>query len=232
MKLVKRLFFSTVYLFKRLYELITYLIYPPYCAQCKKFLENRSVFCKECALQIQSVATIPLKVTKKWSIPVLALSAYKKPIQQLILAKGRSNRTASYQLAKLIWDRTPIRNLSVDYFIPIPLHWRRYAKRGYNQAEVIAKYLAEKKGADVYNGLQRVKHTKFQSSCSGQGRADNVKDAFSLCVTDNNQFKGKHLVIVDDLMTTGSTLQAAVRELCKVRPASITAIVACRVTSK
>ncbi len=232
MKIVKRFFSLAVYFFKRLYELIVFLIYPPYCAHCKKFLEKRSVFCKECALQIQPVATIPLKVTKKWSIPVLALSAYKKPVQQLILAKGRSNRTAAFQLAQLIWDRTPVRNLSVDYFVPIPLHWRRYAKRGYNQAEVIAKYLAQKKGAHFYNALHRVKDTKFQSSCSGKERTENVKDAFGLRAADKNQFKGKHLVIVDDLMTTGSTLQASVRELCKVSPASITAVVACRVTPR
>jgi len=208
---------------------VTYVIFPPYCVQCKQFLLHRDVFCGDCISKLHYIATVPLRVTKKWTVSVMAVTAYRQPLKRLILSKGWSDRIASYQLGQVIWERTSLCNLHVDYFVPIPLYWRRFAWRGYNQAHEIAHYLAQKSGKRVAPILKRVKHTKFQSSCSGQGRVENVKDVFRLCAKSKDRVAGKHIILVDDLMTTGATLKAVARELIKLKPASITAVVACRV---
>ncbi len=212
-----------------LYKIIIFVFYPPYCVRCKVFLFKNTVFCDDCMALIHSVATVPLKVTKNLSIPVLALSAYQDPLKQLILAKGRSNRTASYQLAGLMWNNLPLQSMKADFIIPIPLYWRRFAGRGYNQSEEIGRFLCRKKRIKLATILRRIRHTKFQSSFGGQERSDNVKGCFRLCVENSSEFEGAHIIVIDDLMTTGSTLKEAVRALVKLKPASITAIVACRV---
>lgn len=225
----KKLTRSILFLLYKLYDFAIYIIYPPYCAYCKKFLDARTVFCEECITQIKPIVTTCLSVTKKWRIPVIALSAYKKPLSKLILAKGQSDRTAAYQLGQLLWERTSVRRLTIDYIIPIPLHWSRYARRGYNQSSQIANYLAQRSGSTVYNVLKRVRNTKFQSRCNGHERFSNVSGAFCLQGRNMSIFHDKHIMLVDDLMTTGSTSCAAVRELIKLRPASITVVVACKV---
>lgn len=227
---IKKLIGALFAYFYKLYDFVAFAVYPPYCVQCRKFLGKRSVFCDDCMLSIQPIVTVPLHVTKKWIVPVIAVSAYKEPLKRLILAKGRSDYVAAYHLGQLIWERTSICNATIDYIVPIPLYWRRYARRGYNQAEQIAQFLAKKSGGLVSKKLKRMKNTKFQSQCNGKERASNVRDSFSLFVKGKNQFKNKHILLVDDLMTTGSTLSSAVRELIKSNPASITAVVACRVT--
>ncbi|TET06470.1 ComF family protein [Candidatus Dependentiae bacterium] len=226
---LKTIFSFVTLLFRKLYEYGTYIIFPPYCAQCKKFLTQRAVFCDACFAHVDPIVSFPLCITQKWTIPVFAVSVYRNPIKRLILAKGWSNRVASYQLGQLIWERTALRNRQFDYIVPIPLHWRRFAWRGYNQSEEIACYLSRKSGKKIVSVLKRVKHTKFQSRCSGKNRHANVADVFQVYVKDRAQFVGKHLVLVDDLMTTGATLKAATRELIKLKLASVTAVVACRV---
>ena len=216
-------------LLKKIYFLITYIFFPPFCAQCKIFLKNRDVFCKDCWSEVQPIATLTFPVTKKWQVPIFAVSDYQKPLKRLILSKGWSDRAACYQLGQVVWQKTDLKNIDFDYLIPIPLHWRRYAKRGYNQAEEIASYLSRKSGKNIALVLKRVKATKFQSSCTREKREQNVCDSFKLCVSDKEKYKNKHFIIVDDLMTTGFTLKAAVKELSKLNPASIRAVVVCRV---
>lgn len=220
---------SIIFLLQKLYKYLTYILFPPYCVQCKKFLSTRSVFCEECYTQIHPIASYPLSVTKKWTISVMAVSAYQEPIKRLILAKGWSNRIASYQIGQLIWEETALHSHNFDYLIPIPLHWSRFSWRGYNQAEEIAKYLECKSGKKIISALKRVKYTTFQSSCNREKRAENVKDVFTIRLKNKKQFVDKHLMLVDDLMTTGATLKSATKELIKLKPASITAVVACRV---
>jgi len=211
------------------YTFATNLVYPPTCAACKKWLPRRTVFCPVCYAQIQPIASLPLHLTKKWTIPVLAIADYRAPIKQLILAKSWSNIAATRQLAELIWYETTLRYHPFDHLVPIPLHWTRYARRGYNQAHEIAHYLSRKSGTSVSNLLKRHRYTPFQSSCSKEGRSENVRGAFALTDASAKLYTGKNLVLVDDLMTTGATLTAAARELTKLKPASITAVVACRV---
>ncbi len=206
-----------------------HLIAPPFCAHCKDFLSTRMIFCIECYEKIDPIVSVQIPITKTKSMAVIAVSDYQEPLKSLILAKSWGDIVASNQLGQLIWQMTYFKQMPCDFLIPIPLHWMRYAKRGYNQAEEIARVLAAYKNVPVTTILKRVKHTPFQSSLAHDKRMGNVKEAFALKNSDLTIYQNKHLVLVDDLMTTGSTLVSAAKVLLPLHPQSITAVVVARV---
>lgn len=107
----------------------------------------------------------------------------------------------------------------VGMVIPVPLHWKREWSRGYNQAEVIAKEIAESLGAVMRNDiLERVRNTKTQTKLDIEEKAANVKEAFAVrderilrdaieSIRKNGGRPG-HILLVDDVFTTGATLNA------------------------
>lgn len=99
--------------------------------------------------------------------------------------------------------------------VPIPLSSSKIRKRGYNQAEILAKNLGKRFGFHVYNALLRIKETKSQFSLSKKERVENMKDAFGINIKLIDQIKGKTIFIVDDVLTTGSTLSEAAKVLRK-----------------
>lgn len=214
----------------RLYQLsVDQVIAPPFCAYCKQFLSTRSVFCMSCHDTISPIVSVQLQITKTQSMTVLAIADYQEPLKTLLLAKSWSDITACSQLGQLIWKMTYFKHMPCDYLIPVPLHWIRHAKRGYNQAHEIAKGLAIERIVPVANILKRTKNTPFQSSLAAELRASNVKEAFELKSSTNvSLYENKHLVLVDDLMTTGSTLIASAKQLLALKPASISAVVVSR----
>lgn len=204
------------------------LIMPSYCPYCRTILYEKTIFCNKCQAYIQPIVSTVLPITKKYSMNIFAVSGYQEPVKSLVLAKHWSDYYASIQLGQLIWERSCLSSLSFDYLIPIPLHWRRYAHRGYNQTELIANTLSSLSGKPVLNILQRTKATPFQSSLPIENRSANVHNAF--CISNNVPcLKDKNILLVDDLMTTGATLKNSGSLFIPFNPNSINAIVACRV---
>lgn len=216
--------------FLSLLKTFTYdLIAPPYCVSCKKFLETRDPLCYECLRSVQPVVSILLPITSTKSIKVLAISDYQNPLKRLIWSKRYGKRVASKQLGELIWQMTYVQKTTFDVIVPIPLHWTRYAWRGYNQAEEIGNVLATESGKPLENLLYRTQRTAFQSTLRKAERAKNIHHIFALSNVDKELYRDKHILIVDDLLTTGATMREAARALLVLRPASITGVVACRV---
>lgn len=203
------------------YKYCRNLIAPPFCEWCKKWLEEPSIFCIECSNLIKPLVSTKILVTPTISMPVFAVSPYQELLKSLILAKIYSQRLASKQLGMLMWDLTTIRTLPFDYIVPIPLHWSRYAYRGYNQAEVIASIIAQKSGKPLVHLLRRNRRTVFQSKINVEHRFDNLYNAFDLANIDKERYKDKHLLLVDDLMTTGATLKNAAKKLLLLKPKNI-----------
>jgi ComF family protein len=205
------------------------LAIPPHCIQCGIFyIDPKKFWCVECEQLLRAVVSVQLSITANKQMPVFAVGAYHEPLKQLIIAKSWSHRTASASLGELIWMRTPVSILEFDYIVPVPLHWRRYAWRGYNQAEVIAQKIAAKSGKPVISLIKRVKHSPFQSSLAIDQRAANVADVFALALNDQ-KFTGARFLLVDDLMTTGATLQRCAQVIIRhTKAEAIYAVVAAR----
>ena len=94
----------------------------------------------------------------------------------------------------------------VDLVVPVPLHWARRWSRGYNQAEIIADTIASSLNATMDAGLlERCRHTRTQTRLAGEAKADNVSGAFRL-KKDVRSIHPRHIMLVDDVFTSGSTL--------------------------
>lgn len=217
-------------IFKQVFSALLDILSPAMCAYCKLYLQSRTVYCDNCDAKLQPVITMMLPITATKSAKVFAAAAYQEPIKSLIVAKSWSDNVASRQLADLIWQRTDLRFHTFDYLVPVPLHWTRLAKRGFNQADQIAQILARYSEKKVIHVVKRTQKTVFQSGLNPEQRHDNVAQSFSLITSDLTEYKGKHLVIVDDLLTTGATMRAVAYVLLQLKPASIAVVVASRVT--
>ncbi|WP_352418277.1 ComF family protein [Proteiniborus sp.] len=100
----------------------------------------------------------------------------------------------------------------IDIIVPVPLHRSRKAERGYNQSELLAKYLSSKLDIPMdTRNLKRIKSTKVQNKLGRTERHLNVKDAFK--VKDMSFFKSKKILLVDDIFTTGATVNECSRVL-------------------
>lgn len=101
----------------------------------------------------------------------------------------------------------------IDLIIPVPLHWKRRRGRGYNQAEIIAKYLGEYTGIPVESHvLIRKYYTNPQKKLGNKERRENLRGAFAL---KRKWEKPKKILLVDDIYTTGSTINEISRVLCE-----------------
>ena len=104
-----------------------------------------------------------------------------------------------------------LRSWQPDALIPVPLHKSRMRKRGFNQAALVAERMGERLGIPVEEKLLiRVKKTSPQKELNDSARRENLKNAFQLC---GNDVKLKRVVLIDDIYTTGSTLDAAAAAL-------------------
>lgn len=112
----------------------------------------------------------------------------------------------------------------IDYIIPVPLHKKRLKKRGYNQAELIANALGKRLNIEVRADiLLRVIDTKTQTSRTRTERSQALKGAFNVA----GSIEGKHILLIDDVCTTGATLTACAQELIKAKAARIYAATVC-----
>jgi ComF family protein len=110
-----------------------------------------------------------------------------------------------------------------DVIIPVPLHKRKFKERGYNQVATFGKALSE--GLKIpYDDsvLFRKIYSKTQSKKNLSGRSENINNMFDVIISEENH--NKHFVIIDDVLTTGATLEACSRALLKIPGAKISIV--------
>ena len=181
------------------------------CEQCYTRLPWNHTCCQRCALPLPS-GNAPLcgacSNKKLFFDYTYSPFLYKDFIQEAI-TQFKFNQKINYGklLANLIGQSIEKENLEIpDVIIAVPLHKKRIKSRGFNQSLEIAKLLGKRFNTKVLlNAVKRVRETQAQMELPAKQRVRNVKNAFGL---NNNKFdfKNKHVVIVDDVMTTGSTV--------------------------
>jgi len=109
---------------------------------------------------------------------------------------------------------------SVQVVIPVPMHPKKQQKRGYNQSDLIAEGIALAMNAELQtNNLVKVLNTSSQTKKSRYKRWENVKDVFQ--VRDEVLLKNKHVLLVDDVITTGATIEACAHRLANIEGVTI-----------
>ena len=225
----------------RIWRYFLNMVLPPRCIKCGQVLSERNGICAECFAKITFISA-PLChccgrpfaggadvkfgavqycgecLRKKRHLFALQRSAfiYDDESKDLILNLKFRDRTATaetladllYTAGSDIWKEKP------DLIIPVPIHRLRLLQRRYNQSALLCGYLARKTGiAADYEALVRQRNTVPQVQLSGAARRNNLKQAFAVAYPQN--IKGKKVVLIDDVSTTGSTLNECAKVLRK-----------------
>ncbi len=158
---------------------------------------------------------------------LLALWSYEPPMEQVIhaLKFGRLDFLGSH-LAGEIWHRIGGELRQAEVIVTVPLHWRRQMARGYNQAERIARPLAKRLGRPLVAALRRTRATPPQARLERSRRRANLSRAFRCRRPE--AIRGRAVLLVDDVTTTGSTLDQAAAALRRSGAASVTALAVAR----
>ncbi|MBN1385118.1 MAG: ComF family protein [Elusimicrobia bacterium] len=191
-------------------------IKPPYCLTCFQPLPDGGAHCWQC------------RKTKYHFEKVIAVGRYTGILRKLIL-KFKEKDFLKTILAGLLLD-TLTKNMdieSIDFIVPVPLSKRKEFERGYNQSGLLADILGKKLNKMVVSdNFIRIRNTSPQFELSREQRLINLKDSFF--VRDPAEFKGKNIVIIDDIATTCLTLEESSKILKKSGAGNIHCLVLAR----
>jgi ComF family protein len=198
-----------------------HLFFPRVCALCSRSLEgDEKAVCFKCLLSLPKTNSHLLPdneiAQRFWGkVPIEAVVAFfsfekEGAVQELLHElKYNNNQNIGRELGKfLAADLATVRGFrEVDYIVPVPLHLRKLKRRGYNQSACIAEGISLGMNKPLNTGnLYRAIENPTQTHKSRTERWENVKDIFRL--KDREVFANKHILLVDDVLTTGSTIEA------------------------
>lgn len=195
------------------------MIAPPWCATCNLPFDHDRGDAAQCG---NCLATAPVHDG------VRAAVAYGPVARTLALRLKYGGRTGHAVTAARMMAR--LMPSDADLLIPVPLHRWRIWGRGYNQALLIAQALSRISGVAVERDqLRRIKATPVLRGLGGRGRAKAMRGAFALHAPRGHSLKGRHIVLVDDVYTSGATTDACVRVLKRDGAARVTILCWARV---
>ena len=151
---------------------------------------------------------------------------FEDELRQLIhLFKYGRVQTLAKPLGRLLALALP-RDQSFDVIVPMPLHWRRRWQRGFNQADLLAREIGRRVHIPVRNAARRVRFTSTQAGLTNAKRRVNVSGAFHARKT--RALKGKSVLLIDDVMTTGATAASCARALKRAGARQVTLLTLAR----
>ncbi len=184
------------------------------CPPCRAELHwHNADSCQQCGLPANHAVCGAFLTHPPYFDYTQAVLQYAYPVDSLLQAyKYHHALYLSQTLGELMLNfmPQPAQQPKVDVMIPMPLHPARLKERGFNQSLELARVIATHTGLALdYHHCQRIKNTPQQASLKLQDRIRNVKDAF-ICTTP---WQGQHVAIVDDVMTSGASLNALAKTL-------------------
>ena len=202
------------------------------CRECELRHLSSHEACLVCALESsQQVCATCLSTPPAWQASASAV-AYIEPWRSLIIGyKFQEQPELARFFAKLMLTNDYLKKLVLqsDHLIPVPLSDKKLRRLGFNQSLLLAQRLSPPRCID--QGLLRVRDTPSQASLNRDMRQSNLKHAFAVHPQHIRALNGKHLVLVDDVMTTGSTLQACALALLQAGAARVSCVTLARAQS-
>jgi ComF family protein len=224
------------------------LLMPPRCAACKAPVARANRFCAECFASLPAIADpacarcgIPLPPRAGGSGECLACVrepppfdcaaapfAYEGPARSAVLRLKHGREELAALMAPAMLRRMPLPDKAL--IVPVPLHRWRLLTRGYNQAQLLGDAIARLGRAEhLPDALLRTRATRSTRGLSRAGRLRNVEGAFRANPRHLAKLKGRTIVLVDDVLTTGATAAAATRALKRAGAATVHVLTYARV---
>ncbi len=213
------------------------LIYPELCCCCKQSLVgDEKHICTSCHYKLPKTnfhkdSDNAVELIFRGRVPVESAASYLyfqkgSSVQHLIHNfKYKGNVHLGYHLGKVYGNELKSSDIfsKAELIVPIPMHPAKQKKRGFNQSEVFARGIAEAMQIPIdVSSLVKKEKTQTQTKKSRFVRWENVETVFS--IKDPEVFKSKHILLVDDVVTTGATIEACAQKLLKIEGVSLSII--------
>lgn len=217
----------------RLFEQISGMVFPPKCIFCQKLLSHDAVLhiCTDCYLKLpfldKAFMTVMQDDEDNYCDGAVGIFQYTGMVKESLIRFKFYSKPSYYRTyARLIADKL-VKTIDIKQYnlvLSVPLHKHKEFSRGYNQAHLIARALAKELKLPERSGLlKRYRYTEAQSLLDKQKRNQNVKGAFT--VISPKKLEGRSVLLVDDILTTGSTLEECGRMLKQAGVQKVTAVV-------
>ena len=226
--------------FKEIKESLLHLLFPHVCAGCgSDILSEQNVLCMRCMNAMPETnfelhAGNPVEKIFWGRLPLINATAQfyftKESLMQHLMHqfKYKGNKELGKQLGRLMGNdlRQTNRFNNIDALIPLPLFPAKEKKRGYNQATVLCEGIAEIMDVEVLKDvIIRIQHTETQTKKGRMERWENMEGKFEL--VNPAKIQNKHVLLVDDVVTTGATLEACGQGLLKTENTKLSIATLC-----
>ncbi len=235
---------------RRAGEALVSLLYPPHCANCGADTDGGVHLCAACAGQAKKiVAPFCRRCSEPFDGDIsseftcancadrtlhfdCAVARYlSRGVVREFVHRFKYDRHFYLRRPLTNWlaetlDDERIRAQPIGALVPVPLHSARFREREFNQADVLAELLGKRAGLPVLRALERIRYTTTQTRLDRQERMENLRNAFR--VRHTSAVQNRHLVLVDDIFTTGSTVDECARVLRAAGAASVRVVTVAR----
>ncbi len=220
-----KLFERIRHITKNLYKSFINFLYPPFCYTCdKRLMDEEKLICETCWKSFKSfeggikIDRKDLKLPSGKNFTECHTIYYynDKTLKLIHVFKYYKKSSLSIRIGKDFGDVIRKNNFEKKYdmIIPVPLHKSRERERGFNQSNLICKQAASISGLPLLNDvIIRKKNSKSQSQLAYKERIENVKNIFN--IKSPRKIKGRKIILIDDIITTGLTVNSCCSELKK-----------------
>lgn len=210
-----------------LFSFVLSLFYPEQCPYCSGIIKHKENACNNCKKEFPPYTFTRIAKGGYYCYSPFSYSGrFKTAVKRM-----KFNNHPEYS-KKLVFPMAEtinknIENMDFDYITYVPMHKRKFNQRGYNQAELLAIDLGKLLNIPCADVLIKIKDNKEQHTCPKKERNQNVKGVYEKINPEN--IKGKNILIVDDIITTGCTLGECCKVLNKNGASKICCVTVCAV---